>query len=258
MRSIVPRPITTRGRPDQPVDILLLHYTDMRSCRGGARSPRAIAARAGQRPLLRRRRRHGLCAWCRRSAAPGMPASATGPALGDINARSIGIELVNPGHELRLSARFQRLRCRRRIELCRGHPGAPSHPAHRVLGHSDVAPARKIDPGELFDWRRLARARRHRPVAGADRHADPGACRLGARHAPMQTNSAASATTSAVTGVARPGARARRCRPSSGISVQRRFDGEPDGEHTPTLLAAIATIAVASDRALTRRQPSPT
>ena len=44
------------------------------------------------------------------------------------------------------------------IELCLGILERHPIPAHRVLGHSDVAPARKIDPGELFDWRRLAAA----------------------------------------------------------------------------------------------------
>lgn len=42
--------------------------------------------------------------------------------------------------------------------LCRDILSRHRIPAHRILGHSDVAPARKADPGELFDWRRLARA----------------------------------------------------------------------------------------------------
>jgi N-acetylmuramoyl-L-alanine amidase len=42
--------------------------------------------------------------------------------------------------------------------LARDIVGRHPIPPHRVLGHSDVAPARKRDPGELFDWRRLAAA----------------------------------------------------------------------------------------------------
>ena len=75
----------------------------------------------------------------------------------DINGRSIGIELVNPGHEYgyrpfpeaQMAALIALLR-----DILRRHPIPPS----RILGHSDVAPARKTDPGELFDWARLARA----------------------------------------------------------------------------------------------------
>ncbi len=44
------------------------------------------------------------------------------------------------------------------IELCRGLLSRHPIPPEQVLGHSDVAPGRKRDPGELFDWRRLAEA----------------------------------------------------------------------------------------------------
>jgi N-acetylmuramoyl-L-alanine amidase len=75
----------------------------------------------------------------------------------DINARSIGIELVNPGHEFGYRA-FTEPQITALIELCREiltrHAIAP----WRVLGHSDVAPFRKDDPGELFPWKRLAEA----------------------------------------------------------------------------------------------------
>jgi N-acetylmuramoyl-L-alanine amidase len=74
-----------------------------------------------------------------------------------VNDRSIGIELVNPGHEFgyvpfteeQIGALTQLGR-----EILARHP----IPATRVLGHSDVAPARKTDPGELFPWQRLAEA----------------------------------------------------------------------------------------------------
>jgi len=72
-----------------------------------------------------------------------------------VNARSIGIELTNPGHEFGYVP-FTDDQIEAAIELCRAilsrHAIAPCH----VVGHSDVAPARKCDPGELFPWRRLA------------------------------------------------------------------------------------------------------
>ncbi len=74
-----------------------------------------------------------------------------------LNDRSIGIELVNPGHEwgYRAFTEAQYAAC---IELCRAILERWPIPARRVLGHSDVAPDRKQDPGELFDWPRLAAA----------------------------------------------------------------------------------------------------
>jgi N-acetylmuramoyl-L-alanine amidase len=75
----------------------------------------------------------------------------------NVNAVSIGIELVNPGEEWGYrvfpEAQMASLETLARALLER-HP----IPADRVVGHSDVAPLRKQDPGELFDWPRLARA----------------------------------------------------------------------------------------------------
>ncbi len=73
----------------------------------------------------------------------------------DVNSRSIGIELVNPGHEFGYRA-YPEAQMSALVDLARDvvtrHAIAPA----RVLGHSDVAPRRKQDPGELFDWARLA------------------------------------------------------------------------------------------------------
>lgn len=76
----------------------------------------------------------------------------------DVNSASVGIEIVNPGHEFgyrpfpvaqidALVALMQEITLRYRIT--RGN----------VVGHSDIAPARKEDPGELFPWERLAKLR---------------------------------------------------------------------------------------------------
>lgn len=74
-----------------------------------------------------------------------------------LNACSIGIELVNPGHEFAYRA-FPEPQMAALVALARDIVARWAIPPHRVLGHSDVAPRRKQDPGELFDWRRLARA----------------------------------------------------------------------------------------------------
>jgi len=74
-----------------------------------------------------------------------------------LNDRSIGIELVNPGHEWGYRP-FPDLQYRACIALCQDILSRWPIAQRRVLGHSDIAPARKQDPGELFDWRRLAEA----------------------------------------------------------------------------------------------------
>jgi N-acetylmuramoyl-L-alanine amidase len=72
----------------------------------------------------------------------------------DINSCSVGIEIANPGHSLGYKA-FPRRQIEAIISLCLGIVGRHAIPAQRVLAHSDVAPGRKIDPGEKFPWRAL-------------------------------------------------------------------------------------------------------
>lgn len=76
----------------------------------------------------------------------------------DVNSASIGIEIVNPGHEFgyrpfpdeQIDAVIRLVHdIKDRYEITRGN----------IVGHSDVAPARKRDPGELFPWGKLARLR---------------------------------------------------------------------------------------------------
>ena len=73
----------------------------------------------------------------------------------DINAASVGVEIVNPGHEYGYRA-FPDRQIHSLLALLADIRSRWTIPDERILGHSDVAPARKIDPGELFPWRRLA------------------------------------------------------------------------------------------------------
>lgn len=72
----------------------------------------------------------------------------------DINSRSIGIEIANPGHPGGLPD-FPGEQIAAVIELCQNCVKRWSIPPERVLAHSDVAPIRKVDPGEKFPWGRL-------------------------------------------------------------------------------------------------------
>jgi N-acetylmuramoyl-L-alanine amidase len=72
----------------------------------------------------------------------------------DINSCSIGIEIVNPGHDYGYPD-FPTRQIAAVTTLCRGIQTRHAVPPIRVLAHSDVAPARKQDPGEKFPWRTL-------------------------------------------------------------------------------------------------------
>ena len=73
----------------------------------------------------------------------------------ETNARSIGIELVNPGHEWGYR-KFPKKQIDMVVALVRDIRTRHTVPLANVVGHSDVAPQRKEDPGELFPWKRLA------------------------------------------------------------------------------------------------------
>lgn len=144
-----PRPSGT------PVDILLLHYTGMASGDAALRRLRDPAAKVSAHYMIEEDGRVlRLVPEHRRAWHAGRScwAGAT-----DVNGRAIGIELVNPGHELGYrpfpEAQMAALTALAADVLARHHI-----PRRRVLAHSDVAPGRKRDPGELFDWRRLAAA----------------------------------------------------------------------------------------------------
>lgn len=97
----------------------------------------------------------------------------------DINSQSIGIEIQNPGHEHGYPD-FPDIQMRAVIKLAKDIVRRHGLAADAVLAHSDVAPERKIDPGEKFDWARLAREGlglyvKPSPIRADDRPLGPGA-----------------------------------------------------------------------------------
>ena len=137
----------------EPVSMLVLHYTEMESaaaaearlCDPQAKvSAHYLVSEDGEVVQLvpedRRAWHAGVSYWRGHT---------------DINGISIGIELDHPGHALGYrgfsDAQFEAL-----VPLAARIVRDYDIPRANVVGHSDVAPARKIDPGELFPWDRLA------------------------------------------------------------------------------------------------------
>ncbi len=136
-----------------PIDMLVLHYTGMRSADAALERLCDPDAEVSAHYLIdedgavHRLVPEELRAW---HAGVSFWRGNTG-----INGRSIGIELVNPGHEFGYRP-FPEPQMQALIGLAVGILERHPIPARNVVGHSDVAPDRKEDPGELFDWPRLA------------------------------------------------------------------------------------------------------
>ena len=157
MRRIVesPSPNHDQRPAGKAIDILLLHYTGMRDAEAARQRLRDPAAKVSSHYLIEEDGLiHRLVDESRRAWHAGVSYWA---GERDINGISIGIELVNPGHDFGYRT-FPQPQMAALIELGRDILGRHPIPAARVLGHSDVAPSRKIDPGELFDWHALAGA----------------------------------------------------------------------------------------------------
>ena len=137
---------------DQP-DMLLLHYTGLKSCAKAIDwlsrpeskvSCHYVVDEAGKITQMvaedQRAWHAGLASWCGET---------------DINSASVGIEIHNPGHELGYPG-FPDAQMLALEALCADIIARHRIRPERVVAHSDVAPTRKKDPGEKFPWARLA------------------------------------------------------------------------------------------------------
>lgn len=151
-----PSPNHDARPPGQAVELLVLHYTGMPTGAEALARLRDPTAKVSAHWLVEEDGRvFRLVPEDRRAWHAGV---SRWQGRGDVNGRSIGVEIVNPGHEFGYRP-FPAEQTAAVIALCRDilsrHPTIG--PAG-LLGHSDVAPTRKEDPGELFDWPALARA----------------------------------------------------------------------------------------------------
>lgn len=131
--------------------MVVVHYTAMPSCAAAEARLCDPAAEVSAHYLIAETGRvialvpEAMRAWHAGAGAWG--------AVDDVNSRSIGVELANTG-----TAPFPDPQMRALIALLADLRGRWLIPPERVIGHSDMAPGRKQDPGPRFDWRRVALA----------------------------------------------------------------------------------------------------
>lgn len=137
------------------VSILMIHYTGMQSAEAALARLSDPAAKVSCHYLIDEDgTAYRLVAEERRAWHAG---AGSWRGQENVNARSIGIELVNPGHEWGYRP-FPAAQMATLTALARDIVQRRGIAAFDVIGHSDSAPSRKTDPGELFDWAGLAAA----------------------------------------------------------------------------------------------------
>ncbi len=164
-----PSPNFGERKGGQAPDMLLLHYTGMTSGKAAEDWLADPASEVSSHYLVhedgeivqmvreRDRAWHAGRSWWRGEI--------------DTNSRSVGIEIVNRGHSLGYDE-FPDVQVEAVIALCAGIVGRHGITPDMVLGHADVAPGRKVDPGEKFPWKRLH-------AAGIGHWIEPAAIRAG-------------------------------------------------------------------------------
>ncbi|MCA8901351.1 MAG: N-acetylmuramoyl-L-alanine amidase [Hyphomonas sp.] len=144
----------------QRLDMLVLHYTGMETGEAAlARMCDPEAKVSAHYMVWEDGRITQLVEESRRAWHAGV---ATWQGEEDLNSRSIGIEIVNGGHDVPLAEGslppYPDAQIDAVIELCHAIVARHEIPQARIVAHSDIAPARKVDPGEHFPWARLSEA----------------------------------------------------------------------------------------------------
>ncbi len=150
----LPSPNHDARPPGTPVDTLILHYTGTKTAQEAIDRLRDPAARVSSHYLVEEE------GFILRLVPEDRRAWHAGASFWRghrrLNDRSIGIEIVNPGHEWGYLD-FPVMQLAGVCDLCLSILSRHPIPARNIVAHSDVAPSRKEDPGERFDWEQMAR-----------------------------------------------------------------------------------------------------
>ena len=150
--DVMPSPNFGDRKDGRRPDMILLHYTGMPDANAALHHLCSVASQVSAHYFVHEDGRVAQMVPESKRAWHAGAASWAGET--DINSCSIGIEIANPGHDF-IYRDFPKRQIAAVTALCRGILTRNTIPPARVLAHSDVAPARKQDPGEKFPWRTL-------------------------------------------------------------------------------------------------------
>src|SRR5215472_18144182 len=150
--EVDPSPNFGDRKDDRRPDMILLHYTGMRYADAALELLKAPGSDVSCHYFVHEDGR--IVQMVQESRRAWHAGESEWAGETDINSCSIGIEIVNPGHDHGYPD-FPKRQIAAVTTLCRSILTRYRVPHHRVLGHSDVAPTRKKDPGEKFPWLRL-------------------------------------------------------------------------------------------------------
>jgi N-acetylmuramoyl-L-alanine amidase len=151
--DVIPSPNHGDRNNGRLADMILLHYTGMPDVEGAIAQLCTPGTDVSAHYIVLEDGRIVQCVPEAKRAWHAGVSSWAGEE--DINSCSIGVEIINRGHDWGYPD-FPLRQIAAVIALCRGIMLRRKIPSHRVLAHSDVAPGRKRDPGEKFPWHSLA------------------------------------------------------------------------------------------------------
>ena len=143
-----------KKRAKKDIKFIIIHYTGMQSEIESIKRLKNIRSKVSCHYLINKRGR--VTQMVKDNNVAWHAGKSKWQRFKNLNENSIGIELVNKGHEFGYE-NFSKIQIKNLINLCKNLKRKYIIKTENILGHSDIAPLRKLDPGEKFPWKKLSK-----------------------------------------------------------------------------------------------------
>lgn len=145
---------SVKKRAKKDIKFLIIHYTGMQSEIESIKRLKNIKSKVSCHYLINKRGQ--VTQMVKDNKVAWHAGKSKWQRFKNLNENSIGIELVNKGHEFGYE-NFSKIQIKNLINLCKNLKRKYIIKTENILGHSDIAPLRKLDPGEKFPWKKLSK-----------------------------------------------------------------------------------------------------